>query len=71
MEQYIVVFVFFLIALSVMLLSLKFSKYKERPGNSCGGDNCACEASGKNKSECSKEIEFENKFIFDADKMKL
>ena len=71
MAQYIVVFVFFLIALSLMLLSLKFSKYKERPGNSCGGDNCACEASGLDKSECSKSSEIENKFVIDIDKIKL
>ncbi len=71
MEQYIIVFVFFLMALSIMLVSLKFSKYKERPGSNCGGDNCACEASGKDKSECNKEAEFENKFVIDIDKMKL
>jgi len=71
MEQYIVVFVFFLIALSLMLFSLKFSKYKERPGSNCGGDSCACEASGKDKSECTKETEVENKFVMDIDKMKL
>ncbi len=71
MEQYIVVFVFFLMAMLLMLGSLKFSKYKERPGSSCGGDSCACEASGKDKSECSKDDEFENKFVIDIDKMKL
>ncbi len=71
MEQYIVVFVFFLIAMFLMLGSLKFSKYKDRPGSNCGGDNCACEASGKDKSECSKEAEITNKFIIDIDKMKL
>ncbi len=70
MEQYIVVFVFFLIAMLLMLGSLKFSKYKDRPGSNCGGDNCACEAAGKDKSECSKEAEIENKFIIDIDKMK-
>lgn len=71
MEQYIVVFVFFLIALTLMLGSLKFSKYKERPGSSCGGDSCACDASGKDKSECTKETEFENKFVINLDKIKL
>lgn len=71
MEQYIVVFVFFLIALTLMLGSLKFSKYKERPGSSCGGDDCACEASGKDKSECSKDSEIESKFVIDLEKIKL
>lgn len=71
MEQYIVIFVFFLIALSLMLLSLKFSKYKERPGSSCGGDSCACDASGQDKGECAKETEIENKFVIDIDKMNL
>lgn len=71
MEQYIVVFVFFLIALTLMLGSLKFSKYKERPGSSCGGDSCACDASGKDKGECTKETEIENKYVIDLDKIKL
>ncbi len=71
MEQYIVVFVFFLIALALMLGSLKFSKYKERPGSSCGGDSCACDASGKDKGECTKDTEIENKFVIDINKIKL
>ncbi len=71
MEQYIVVFVFFLIALTLMLGSLKFSKYKERPGSNCGGDDCACDASGKEIGECHKEEEFENKFVIDLEKIKL
>jgi hypothetical protein len=71
MEQYIIVFVFFLIALVLMLGSLKFSKYKERPGSNCGGDDCACDAAGKDIGECHKEEEFENKFILDVDKLKV
>jgi hypothetical protein len=70
MTQYIVVFVFFLIALSFMLLSLKFSKYKERPG-SCASDSCSCGASDLDKSECSKVSEIENKFLIDVDKIKV
>jgi len=70
MTQYIVVFVFFLIALSLMLLSLKFSKYKERPG-SCAGDSCSCGASEREKNDCTKSIEIENKFAVDIKKMKL
>ncbi|MDA3860484.1 MAG: hypothetical protein PF445_04600 [Melioribacteraceae bacterium] len=69
MEQYIAVFVFFVIALGLMLGSLKFSKYKERPGATCGGDSCACEASGEDKSECTKEEEITNKFLIDVDKI--
>ncbi len=54
-----------------MLGSLKFSKYKERPGSSCGGDSCACDASGKDKGECTKDTEIENKFVIDINKIKL
>ena len=71
MEQYIVVFVFFVLALGLMLGSLKFSKYKEGSKSSCGGDSCACEASGKDKSECTKEEEITNKFLIDVDKIKV
>ena len=71
MEQYIVVFIFFLIALSVMLGSLKFSKYKERPGSSCGGNDCSCDASGKDRGDCEKSNEIENKFVIDIDQVKL
>jgi hypothetical protein len=69
MEQYIIVFIFFLIALSLMLGSLKFSKYKERPGSSCGGDDCACDASGKEKGDCENTSKIENKFVINVDKM--
>jgi len=71
MEQYIIVFIFFLIALSLMLGSLKFSKYKERPGSSCGGDDCACDASGKERGNCEKSDEIENKFVMNIDEIKL
>lgn len=69
MEQYIIVFVFFLIALALMLGSLKFSKYKETPGSNCGGESCACEASGKDRGECSKEEEIGNKFLVNVEKL--
>ncbi len=71
MEQYIIVFVFFLVAMLLMLGALQFSKYKQRPGGSCGGDGCACEASGKDKNECSKTTEIENKFVVNVKKMNL
>lgn len=69
MEQYIVVFVFFLIALTLMLAALKFSKYKEQPGSNCGGDNCACEAAGKNVGECDKEDDIPNKFLINVEQL--
>jgi hypothetical protein len=69
MEQYIVVFVFFALALVLMLSSLKFSKYKEKPGSNCGGDSCACEAAGKEVGECHKEEEISNKYLIDVEQL--
>lgn len=71
MEEYIIVFVFFLVAMLLMLGALQFSKYKQRPGGSCGGDSCACEASGRDKSDCTKTEEIENKFIVDVEKLNI
>ncbi len=69
MEQYIVIFAFFLVAMLLMMGALKFSKYKEEPGSNCGGDNCACEASNKDRVECSKEEEIGNKFLINVEKL--
>ena len=69
MTQYIVVFVFFLLAMILMLSSLKFSKYKEREGSSCGGDDCACDAAGKDPKDCNKIKDFEDKISLDIDNM--
>jgi len=55
MAQYIIVFVFFLIALSLMLLSLKFSKYKERKEGCCGGGSCSSASFNHERNKCKKE----------------
>jgi len=69
MEQYIVVFLFFLFAMLLMLGSLKFSKYKEKPGSNCGGDSCACDAAGKEIGECHKDEEIPNKFLLNVEQL--
>lgn len=71
MSQYIIVFVFFLIALGLMLLSLQFSKYKQRSENCCGGGSCSGESSHDPDHKCSKSEEIENKFMIDVDKLKV
>jgi hypothetical protein len=38
--QYIVVFLFFIGAISLMLAALQFSRYKKRPSGCCGGGHC-------------------------------
>jgi len=72
MEQYIVVFVFFLTAMLLMLGSLQFSKYKQRKDSCCSGGNCSDDSSeNHNNHECEKSKEIENKFVVDIDKLKL
>ncbi len=70
MEQYIVVFVFFLIAMLLMLASLQFSKYKQRKDSCCSGKNCSDDSSSKEHNTCEKSSKFGNKFAIDIDKMK-
>jgi len=73
MAQYIVVFVFFTIALVLMLVSLKFSKYKDRPEGCCGGGNCSSSSPNENhgKGECKKTEEIANKFLIEVDNLKI
>lgn len=40
MIQYIAVLLFFILALSLMLAALHFSRYKKRPSDCCGGLHC-------------------------------
>ena len=40
MIQYIVVLLFSILALSLMLAALHFSRYKKRPSGCCGGLHC-------------------------------
>ncbi len=49
MIQFFLIFVFFLIAIGIMLLSLHFSKYKQRPSSCCGSGNCSSKEPLHNK----------------------
>lgn len=54
--EYLIVPVFFLIALSLFWASLKFSKYKQGQSACCGGANCSTDPSKKkNGGSCYKE----------------
>jgi len=73
MSQYIVIFVFFSIALLLMLVSLKFSKYKERPEGCCGGGSCSSNSNDHKhgENECKKNKEITNKFFIDVDNLNI
>ena len=51
--QYIVVFLFFIGAISLMLAALHFSRYKKRPSGCCGGGHC--ESGEENYHSCYRE----------------
>ena len=40
MSQYIIAFLFFVLAISIMILALHFSQYKKRTSGCCGGGHC-------------------------------
>lgn len=40
MIEYLVTFLLFVVAISLMLVALQFSKYKKRPSGCCGGGHC-------------------------------
>lgn len=41
MIEYLVAFLLFVVAISLMLVALQFSRYKKRPSGCCGGGHCA------------------------------
>jgi len=55
MEQFIIVFLFFLAAIGLMLLSIYFSKYKQKGESCCSGGNCSSINSANKNHECKKE----------------
>jgi len=55
MEQFIIVFLFFLAAIGLMLLSIYFSKYKQKGESCCSGGHCSSINSANNNHECKKE----------------
>jgi len=64
MIQYIIAVSFFLIAISIMILSLHFSKYKKRPSGCCGGGHCKTGNDGETQvhSCYDEKIDFVDKY---------
>ncbi len=64
MIQYIIAILFFLIAISIMILSLHFSKYKKKPSGCCGGGHCKTGNDGETQApSCFDEkIDFVDKY---------
>ncbi len=56
LQQYLVVFGFFTLAIVLMLLSLHFSKYKKKSEGCCGGGSCATDGIKDPSQKCSKEF---------------
>lgn len=55
MLQFLIVFLFFFVAISLMLLSLYFSKYKENGESCCSGGTCSSIKSSDNNHKCKKD----------------
>lgn len=51
--QFIFVVGLFFVAFTLFAVSLKFSRYKERPEGCCGGGHCSAE--GKAAAGCCRE----------------
>ena len=50
--EFVIVPIFFLIALGGMLLALKFSKYKEDGASCCGGGHCSSDGKSNGHKSC-------------------
>lgn len=64
MTEYIVAFLFFVLAISIMLMALHFSQYKKRPSGCCGGRHCDTDAEeGERYHSCySEKVDFVEKY---------
>lgn len=69
-QQYLVVFVFFMVAIGLMLTSLHFSKYKKKSEGCCGGGSCATPGMKKDSHSCDKH-HLENENQIEIEKMKI
>lgn len=60
MIQYLVAFLLFIGAISLMLFALHFSQYKKRPSGCCGGGHCGTDLNDETKvhSCYSEKAEF-------------
>lgn len=70
MLQFLIVFVFFLIAIGLMLLSLYFSKYKQNGESCCSSGNCATSGVKKDSHNCAKH-NYENEAQLKIEKMNI
>jgi len=52
MAQFIIVPIFFIIAVVGMGLALHFSKYKENGAGCCGGGHCSADGQGDGNHSC-------------------
>lgn len=55
MLQFLIVFLFFLVAIGLMLLSLYFSKYKQNGESCCSGGSCSSNKSVDSNHQCKKD----------------
>ncbi len=62
MVQFIIVPIFFIIAVVGMALALHFSKYKQGDSGCCGGGNCSTDGHGGNHSCYSSKSDFADDF---------
>ncbi|MEN8192528.1 MAG: hypothetical protein ABFS12_06900 [Bacteroidota bacterium] len=53
LQQFLIIFGFFILAIGLMLLSLHLSKYKKRPEGSCSGGHCAAHNFKDENHSCS------------------
>ena len=63
LQQYLVVFGFFIVAMLLMLLSLHFSKYKKKSEGCCGGGGCATDGIKDPNQRCSKDFSDEDTIV--------
>jgi hypothetical protein len=64
MIQYLVILLFFLVAISLMLVGLHFSQYRKRASGCCGGGHCATDDDGKSlgNSCYDEKVDFVEKY---------